>query len=718
MDERTEALRRRLSSTAANERRGAGQELAGLAPTNPELALALVMASLPKESDELALFYLLQALCRIEGYDRDVLQTVVSNAALTLADAPWYTGLLLVLLGRLAREDLGTVMRMLRNGPAEWPPDGGALHRELLARAWWQCAELDTSTSAAEELGRLAQPAMEGLHDEFFVFAIRAAAVAALGLACISPPEIGKGAQLEACFYSLGEVPYLFLPMDQFLKQHSEALVPRLSDSGFKGLCLRAIQAHSEHMAHPVRRVLSQMQWTAASDLVEVLAWLGHSSDTPDAALRELPSGWARLQAGRLMLEAGCSSPDFINAVKTECDDHAHGGLANAIVAREDCLAALVAHEPDPVDYYRKLRDGSPHSVWPSANAKVLARVTDLKPAQLPTLLDLHLREPHDLAALYEWSRVVTAWQCVTIGQAVTHSFGAASLTRDEAKELSDGVVAALATSDNTPVSAEWRAAWEGVAGGDGQSHHDSAASGQSLFSAAHGVTYGLLALLSKCDNAQDVAEWLGSNRAAWIECERFGIADNGALSHRFGLNSNPLTLVFPTVRVALAMRHWNDDDPITIWSRARAGVAKCIGRHWLALGPHSEPGGKDLKAAIEELKELLRSAWWDVRLLDALCLSYLRQEEPEAALEVLGNYDRLVSAESRVRAGAAYNMACAYAQQEDEDRAHEHLGTAISLGWRNADWLEQDPDFGAFRAQPWFIDAVSRLRNDGAPQT
>ena len=62
----------------------------------------------------------------------------------------------------------------------------------------------------------------------------------------------------------------------------------------------------------------------------------------------------------------------------------------------------------------------------------------------------------------------------------------------------------------------------------------------------------------------------------------------------------------------------------------------------------------------------------------------------------------------------AEYDRACAYAQMSEHTSAEKHLRLAIELGYRDAEWLEQDADFDSCREEPWFQTVLRGLREGG----
>lgn len=58
------------------------------------------------------------------------------------------------------------------------------------------------------------------------------------------------------------------------------------------------------------------------------------------------------------------------------------------------------------------------------------------------------------------------------------------------------------------------------------------------------------------------------------------------------------------------------------------------------------------------------------------------------------------------------YNLACSYSLTEQFDRAAEALEKALSIGYRDFNWLAKDPDLRKFRKHPAFQRIADRIRD------
>ena len=61
--------------------------------------------------------------------------------------------------------------------------------------------------------------------------------------------------------------------------------------------------------------------------------------------------------------------------------------------------------------------------------------------------------------------------------------------------------------------------------------------------------------------------------------------------------------------------------------------------------------------------------------------------------------------------ATAHYNLACSLALTKRKADALRSLRQAIALGYRDFDWMEQDPDLEALKAHPNFLALLEQLK-------
>jgi len=59
----------------------------------------------------------------------------------------------------------------------------------------------------------------------------------------------------------------------------------------------------------------------------------------------------------------------------------------------------------------------------------------------------------------------------------------------------------------------------------------------------------------------------------------------------------------------------------------------------------------------------------------------------------------------------AHYNLACSLALVKRKSDALRSLKQAIALGYRDFDWMQQDPDLDGLKKDPTFIELLNQLK-------
>jgi tetratricopeptide (TPR) repeat protein len=120
-----------------------------------------------------------------------------------------------------------------------------------------------------------------------------------------------------------------------------------------------------------------------------------------------------------------------------------------------------------------------------------------------------------------------------------------------------------------------------------------------------------------------------------------------------------------------------------------------------------SRASQRDLDTQIEFMEGLVRR---DPDYVDALQLlgdNYTRRGRYTEGLKVDEHLARLESQNPLV----FYNLACSYSLTDQFDRAVVALEKALSLGYRDFNWLAKDPDLQKLRQQPIYRDIEDKIR-------
>ena len=115
----------------------------------------------------------------------------------------------------------------------------------------------------------------------------------------------------------------------------------------------------------------------------------------------------------------------------------------------------------------------------------------------------------------------------------------------------------------------------------------------------------------------------------------------------------------------------------------------------------------RDLDTKIDFIEGLVRR---DPDYADALQLlgdHYTQRGRYSEGLKVDEHLAHLLPEDALV----FYNLACSYSLTEQFDRATFALEKALSLGYRDFNWLAKDPDLHKLRQQPIYHDLEDKIR-------
>ncbi len=115
----------------------------------------------------------------------------------------------------------------------------------------------------------------------------------------------------------------------------------------------------------------------------------------------------------------------------------------------------------------------------------------------------------------------------------------------------------------------------------------------------------------------------------------------------------------------------------------------------------------RDLDIQIGFLKALVRRDPDYVEALQLLGDHYTQRGRYAEGLKVDERLARLRPSDALV----FYNLACSYALTDQFDRATLALEKALSLGYRDFNWLAKDPDLHKLRQQPLYRNIEDKIR-------
>lgn len=115
----------------------------------------------------------------------------------------------------------------------------------------------------------------------------------------------------------------------------------------------------------------------------------------------------------------------------------------------------------------------------------------------------------------------------------------------------------------------------------------------------------------------------------------------------------------------------------------------------------------RELDTKIAFLEGLVRRDPQYVEALQLLGDHYALRGTPDDSLRVDQQLSRLQPRNPLV----FYNLACSHSLNGQVDRAAEALEKALTLGYRDFEWLSKDPDLSHLRQHPLYRNIESRIR-------
>jgi len=116
----------------------------------------------------------------------------------------------------------------------------------------------------------------------------------------------------------------------------------------------------------------------------------------------------------------------------------------------------------------------------------------------------------------------------------------------------------------------------------------------------------------------------------------------------------------------------------------------------------------RNLEIEISFLEGLIRRDPTYVDALQILGDDYTRSGDASGVLRVDKQLARLQPGDPTVH----YNLACSFAVLGQITRAATALARAIDLGYRDFNWLEEDPDLENLRSHDLYRDIKSRIKS------
>jgi hypothetical protein len=137
------------------------------------------------------------------------------------------SGMALGILADVAEHRASRVLQLLPECLDAYKSWTHALLSEMLAYAWWKCAEFVPAAyahKARAHLNSLFEPDLTNVSTEYHLFALRGAAIAQLGAICLDlhlPSSALSGRQTA---YPLGTLQFFYLNLSDFITAHADTI--------------------------------------------------------------------------------------------------------------------------------------------------------------------------------------------------------------------------------------------------------------------------------------------------------------------------------------------------------------------------------------------------------------------------------------------------------------------------------------------------------------
>lgn len=115
----------------------------------------------------------------------------------------------------------------------------------------------------------------------------------------------------------------------------------------------------------------------------------------------------------------------------------------------------------------------------------------------------------------------------------------------------------------------------------------------------------------------------------------------------------------------------------------------------------------QDPEFEIGFFESVLRRNPGDTTVIELLGGLYTRQGRIADGLRM----DRRMVRLRPENATAHYNLACSLALSKQKTAALRELQRAVQLGYRDFDWMQQDPDLEALKEHPAFLTLLEKLK-------
>lgn len=684
----------------------------------PDAVRAVLIDRLTAETDWVVLERLLLiAFHLIERYPDELLAALRQSRALNFGEPLQTTGLVLSLLGNLAGKRHTEVEQLLPSRLDAHEGWSRALLTEVLAYAWWRCAE--RNEIARDRLKALSEPDLTGVSDECIPFALRGSAIALLGLMCVEQGVSTDELTGKQVFYPNMGKAFLYVETVDLFRKNAALLREHPSFGHFEELLVRSICEEEKMQAHPIQPV-RQAQFRCAVKCLELIVQIAVLMEDPISLLNSLPRDWQAIRAATRLLEMGRTEAQIVGFARDSFAGLEHEGTLQAVEERRRCQAqlALLPDDNDHASLQEQRRSSLGSLFQKPGNALGLSVLAAKEPANVLPHLGYSIQTEHDLPTLYFLVEEARSWQTLLIARVYGRMFNSKLIDLHEARDLCEQMLSAVGGLPDSALCQEYVAVYSAI---DALLHNQNVSlpefpvlSPDPTGNLIHSSHLGCAAVVARAIEDRTVpsdGSWIDDyryDRHNWLETHFY------ELRHSLLLSGTGFYLMyfFPAARLALAAAGEQSGfrDPAGCLMAERRETYDQLRDH-LKLLNHASLVDCDADLVIPAVSAFESRATVtprDERIqnwLGGVLLRLNRLTEAEAAFQ---RSLVLPGCQGDARASALYDLACVYARQNKENACRSALEESAILKQPGKQLLVEDPDLESIRDRDWFRSLLS----------
>ncbi len=704
-----------LNSDSAETRYRVTYALRIVAAERPDLVKNSLLSRIPKEWNfQVLARLLLISFHLIASHSEDLLTSIKSCKAGDLNKALMTTGVTLSLLGNLASKHPQAVQELLPERLHKHPAWARAFSTEMLAYAWWRCAE--TNVAAKQVLQAMSNTEVKGLEKKFIPFALRGSAIALLGLMSVEQGLSAEELTGHQAFYPNQQKQFLYVETVEFFQRNVKTLIQHQDFDRFVDLLLQSVIEEERAQVHPIYP-LKEALFRCASMCLELVAQTTAVMDDPLPLLIRLPRDWQSIRAATRLLELGRHDVLVVNFAR---ESYEHTGTTQALEERRRCQAQLALLDHDPRSALNEQRQSVVKSIFiqSEGNSLGVATLAAKQPENLLSYLEDNIQDEHDLPTLYYLVEQALTWPTLLVARLYSRMFNSSPIGRHEAADLCEQILAAVRSIPHSFIQEEYESVYLRIY----ELLHGNAlnpepvqrpvSNAHNLISQSHKlgieISAGYQNATREPDPEQHLRSFLYDSRG-WLETGFYGLRHNLLLQ-----GTSYMMYFFPAVRLSLvaAGAQLGLEDPAGSVMKARAETARIINDHsylFHAAGIDEEDN-PHAQRALADLQNRATVSPDDERLPDTIGTLLLLMNRFNEAETALKQSLSLPLSRGSMRAHTLKNLACVYARVNDEAGCRAALEESGRIEPLDQKWLSEGPDLEAIRDHSWFKTLTTKV--------